>query len=626
MTDAGALARRSADPAPRGTAVADRPNPARPRPFDVRTIEHLVGLMAQHDLSEIDLREGEQRIRLRGAARRRSSPAAVTRRRPTSAAAPPPADPGGPAAAPPPARSCHEIKSPTMVGTFYARPKPGQARRSSRSAARVTPTTVVCLIEAMKIFNEITAECAGTIAEVCVENGEPSSTSRCCSGSIPPVMSRQVVESASRERQPVRLASALAIPTHDLAMTDVPTHPGRQPRRDRPAGDPRLPRPRHRGRRRLSARPTAAPRTSSWPTRPSASARPPSAESYLQHPAHHRRRRDRRRRRPSTPATASCPRTPTSPRSAATASIEFIGPPARGDAPARQQERGQASSPRRPACRSSPAATGWSTTTSEALAFAARDRLPGADQGGGRRRRPRHARRPQRHQPAQPASTPARQEAEAAFKDGSVYLEKYIEQPRHIEVQILGDRHGNVVHLWERDCSLQRRHQKLVEESPAPNLPDEVRDDDLRRGRAAGRRRPATTTPAPASSCVDQDNNFYFIEVNARIQVEHPVTELVTGIDLVREQIRIAAGEKLRFTQEDIVHRGVRHRVPHQRRGPGQRLPPVARARSRAGSRRAARACGSTRTSSPATGCRRTTTRMVAKLLVHQPTRAEAIA
>jgi acetyl-CoA carboxylase biotin carboxylase subunit len=149
----------------------------------------------------------------------------------------------------------------------------------------------------------------------------------------------------------------------------------------------------------------------------------------------------------------------------------------------------------------------------------------------------------------------ASQEAEKAFKDGSVYLEKYIEQPRHIEVQLLGDRHGNMVHLWERECSLQRRHQKLVEESPAPNLPDAVRrkicDAAVRLVKAAG-----YTSAGTCEFLVDAANNFYFIEVNARIQVEHPVTELVTGIDLVQAQIRVAAGEPLPFKQADIVSRG----------------------------------------------------------------------
>jgi acetyl-CoA carboxylase biotin carboxylase subunit len=150
----------------------------------------------------------------------------------------------------------------------------------------------------------------------------------------------------------------------------------------------------------------------------------------------------------------------------------------------------------------------------------------------------------------------ARQEAENAFKDGSVYLEKYLEQPRHVEVQILADRHGHVVHLWERDCSLQRRHQKLVEESPAPNLPAEVREQICQ----AAVRMVKAANYQNAGTCeflVDKNSKFYFIEVNARIQVEHPVTELLTSIDLVREQIRIAAGENLSFTQDQIVPRGV---------------------------------------------------------------------
>lgn len=149
----------------------------------------------------------------------------------------------------------------------------------------------------------------------------------------------------------------------------------------------------------------------------------------------------------------------------------------------------------------------------------------------------------------------ARQEAEAAFKDGSVFIEKYVEQPRHVEVQIIGDSEGHLVHLWERDCSLQRRHQKLVEESPAPNLPQKVREEIC----AAAVRLAKTAGYWNAGTCeflVDADHNFYFIEVNARVQVEHPVTELVTGIDIVREQIRVAAGLPLSFTQKQVEHRG----------------------------------------------------------------------
>jgi acetyl-CoA carboxylase, biotin carboxylase subunit len=149
----------------------------------------------------------------------------------------------------------------------------------------------------------------------------------------------------------------------------------------------------------------------------------------------------------------------------------------------------------------------------------------------------------------------ASMEAEKAFKNAGVYLEKYVENPRHVEVQFIGDTHGNVVHLWERDCSMQRKHQKLVEESPSPNLPKSVREEMCR----AAVRLAKTANYTNAGTCefiVDQQNNFYFIEVNARIQVEHPVTELVTGTDLIQLQIRVAAGEELPFKQRDIDCRG----------------------------------------------------------------------
>jgi acetyl-CoA carboxylase biotin carboxylase subunit len=149
----------------------------------------------------------------------------------------------------------------------------------------------------------------------------------------------------------------------------------------------------------------------------------------------------------------------------------------------------------------------------------------------------------------------AQTEAKAAFGNDGVYLEKYVERPRHVEVQILADLHGNVVHLWERECSTQRRHQKLIEESPAPNLPQETREAMCQ---AAVRLIKSVnyTNAGTVEFIVDQENNFYFIEVNARIQVEHPVSEMVTGIDLIRGQISIAAGEPLPFTQADIVQRG----------------------------------------------------------------------
>ncbi len=149
----------------------------------------------------------------------------------------------------------------------------------------------------------------------------------------------------------------------------------------------------------------------------------------------------------------------------------------------------------------------------------------------------------------------AAQEAEAAFGNAGVYLEKFIDKPRHVEVQVLADTHGNVVHLWERDCSTQRRHQKLIEESPSSTLPEDVRNDIC----AAAVRMVKTANYHNAGTVefiVDKDNKFYFIEVNARIQVEHPVSELVTGIDLIQQQIRVSAGEKLGFTQDDIQCNG----------------------------------------------------------------------
>ena len=145
----------------------------------------------------------------------------------------------------------------------------------------------------------------------------------------------------------------------------------------------------------------------------------------------------------------------------------------------------------------------------------------------------------------------AQQESVHSFSDNTMYLERFVENPRHVEVQILADKYGNVVHLGERDCSVQRRHQKMIEESPCIAISDDLRkkmgETAVRAAKAAGYESAGTI-----EFLLDQSGEFYFMEMNTRIQVEHPVTELVSGLDLIKEQIRVAAGEPLSVTQKDV--------------------------------------------------------------------------
>ena len=146
-------------------------------------------------------------------------------------------------------------------------------------------------------------------------------------------------------------------------------------------------------------------------------------------------------------------------------------------------------------------------------------------------------------------------EAQASFNNGDVFVEKYIEEPRHIEFQVLADKYGQTIHLGERDCTVQHRHQKLIEESPSPVVDAKLRrkmgDLAVRAAKAAG-----YTTTGTVEFLLDKDSNFYFIEMNTRIQVEHPVTEMVTGLDLIKQQIRVAAGERLGMKQDDVTISG----------------------------------------------------------------------
>src|SRR5438552_11482290 len=149
----------------------------------------------------------------------------------------------------------------------------------------------------------------------------------------------------------------------------------------------------------------------------------------------------------------------------------------------------------------------------------------------------------------------AAREAEAAFGDGRVYVEKLLRRPRHVEVQVLGDRHGQLVHLGERECSIQRRHQKIVEETPCPVLTPRLRAEMTAAALAAARA-VGYTNAGTVEFLLDADGRFYFLEMNTRVQVEHPITEWVTDVDIVAAQLRIAAGQPLGFGQSDVVPRG----------------------------------------------------------------------
>ncbi len=269
-----------------------------------------------------------------------------------------------------------------------------------------------------------------------------------------------------------------------------------------------------------------------------------------------------------------------------------------------------------------PGSEGAIESESEALKLASKIGYPvmikAAAGGGGRGMRIAH-----NDMSFRAAFASARTEAEAAFGDSNVYLEKLVVEPRHVEVQVMADKSGNAVHFFERDCSIQRRHQKMIEESPCPVLNERTREElcdaALRIIRKAKYENAATV-----EFLLDKDKNFYFIEVNTRIQVEHPVTEMVTGHDLIKWQLKIAGGDKLGLSQRDIKHSGVAIECRINAEDPAGNFAP----------------CPGTITRYVAPGgpgvrvdthvfqgwtVSASYDSMIAKLIVHQPTRAEAI-
>ena len=412
-----------------------------------------------------------------------------------------------------------------------------RASRSSRSAQQVSEGQTLLIIEAMKTMNQIPAPRAGTVTRDPVR-GRPARSNM-----------------ASRWS-----SSNRAEPRH------VPENPHRQPRRDRPSRAARLQGARHRRPSRSIRPPTPTPCMCGLPTRASASARRRraiaiSTSTRSSPPA----------RSPAPTrcirATASCRRTPSSPTSWPRTSITFIGPSAE-----HIRIMGDKIEAKRTAKRLGiPVVPGSDGAMSDDAGGAPQSPreigYPGHRQGGGRRRRARHEGRAQAADDLSSALATARAEAGAAFGDDAVYIEKYLGKPRHIEVQVIGDGAGNAVHLGERDCSLQRRHQKVWEEAPSPAL-------NAERAHAASARSVADAiaelgySGAGTVEFLYENGEFYFIEMNTRLQVEHPVTEAITGIDLVHEQIRVASGGGLSVDAGGHPLPRPRHRMPHQCRGP----------------------------------------------------------
>ena len=302
--------------------------------------------------------------------------------------------------------------------------------------------------------------------------------------------------------------------------------------------------------------------------------------------------------------------------------ITFIGPPVEamqllGD---KIQARKLAQEARVPVV---PGSDGAIESESEALKLADKIKYPvmikAAAGGGGRGMRAAH-----NDISLRSAFGAAQAEAEAAFGDGSVYLEKYIVEPRHVEVQVLADKDGNALHFYERDCSIQRRHQKMIEESPCPVL-DEHDREELCKAALRLIKEAKYVNAATIEFLLDKNKKFYFIEANARIQVEHPITEMVTGHDLIKWQLKVASGHTIKFRQKNIKHTGVAIECRINAEDPANNFAPCPGTITKyippggPGVRVDTHVCQGWTVSTSYDS-------LISKLIVHQKTRAEAIA
>ena len=480
-------------------------------------IKELIQLVVESGIAELELERGGDRVRIRRTLSRgrRSLPAGS----PAPSARNPPVDTAPTAPAPPPPvphANEHIVKSP-IVGTYYESPRAPAFRQSRRLSG---PGQVLCIIESMKLMNEIESEIAGTIVAKLMESGRPWNTERPCSLFVRADMFQKILI-ANRGEIAVRVICACK----DLGIKTVAVYS----EADRNSLHVRF------ADEAICIGPAKSSR--SYLDIPSVI----SAAEITNVDAIH-------------PGYGFLSENADFAQVCEMSEIKFIGPKpdvtrAMG---LKQHARAAMAECGVPIL---PGSTGILQNAEEALETAQRIGYPvmlKASAGGGGR----GMRMVQEAAELPSLLTQAQQEAGAAFSSQDVYMEKLVVAPRHIEFQLLADEHGNVEILGERDCSIQRRHQKLLEEAPSPAMRAELRET-MRERLCAAMKRIGYTNAGTIEFLMDRNGDLYFIEVNARIQVEHPVTESITGIDLVKSQILIAAGYKLpEIIQQPVEIRG----------------------------------------------------------------------